>query len=56
VIGSTFKIGGESHKDLAITEPEWQAFLHDFQTTLDKFRPQSKRSYSPLLRVRRVIS
>lgn len=28
----------ESHKDLAITEAEWQAFLADFQATLDHFQ------------------
>ena len=27
----------DSHKDLGIIETEWQAFLEDFQTTLDKF-------------------
>ena len=27
----------ESHEHLDITEPEWQAFLNDFQLTLDKF-------------------
>ncbi|MBL9085018.1 MAG: group 1 truncated hemoglobin [Planctomycetales bacterium] len=32
--GKTMK---ESHKHLGITEPEWQAFLQDFQVTLDKF-------------------
>src|SRR5213076_31776 len=33
--GKTMK---ESHADLAITEPEWQVFLRDFQITLDKFQ------------------
>jgi hemoglobin len=28
----------ESHKDLKITSKEWEAFLHDFQQTLDKFK------------------
>jgi hemoglobin len=32
--GKTMK---ESHEHLGITEPEWQAFLQDFQATLDKF-------------------
>jgi hemoglobin len=27
----------ESHAHLGITEPEWQVFLRDLQTTLDKF-------------------
>jgi hemoglobin len=27
----------ESHKDLKITSDEWEAFLDDFQQTLDKF-------------------
>ena len=27
----------ESHKDLMITAPEWEAFLDDLQQTLDKF-------------------
>lgn len=26
----------QSHKDLRITSKEWQAFLDDFQQTLDK--------------------
>jgi hemoglobin len=28
---------GDSHRHLMITEEEWQAFLDDFQQTLDKF-------------------
>ena len=28
----------ESHKDLKITSQEWEAFLDDFQQTLDKFQ------------------
>jgi hemoglobin len=28
----------ESHKDLKITSKEWEAFLDDFQQTLDKFK------------------
>jgi hemoglobin len=27
----------DSHRHLKITEPEWQAFVDDFQQTLDKF-------------------
>src|SRR5216117_583073 len=27
----------ESHRDMAITPGEWQAFMEDLQTTLDKF-------------------
>jgi hemoglobin len=35
---------GDSHRDLMITEAEWQAFLDDFQQTLDKFQvPQAER-------------
>ncbi len=33
--GKTMK---ESHEHLNITESEWQSFLGDFQTTLDKFQ------------------
>lgn len=33
--GKTMK---ESHQDLAITEAQWQAFLRDFDATLDKFQ------------------
>jgi hemoglobin len=29
---------GDSHRHLMITEEEWQAFLDDFQQTLDKFK------------------
>jgi hemoglobin len=28
---------GDSHRHLMITEEEWQAFMEDFQQTLDKF-------------------
>lgn len=28
---------GDSHRHLMITEEEWQAFIEDFQQTLDKF-------------------
>lgn len=28
---------GDSHRHLMITEEEWQAFVEDFQQTLDKF-------------------
>lgn len=39
--GKTMK---ESHQDLAITEAEWQAFLRDFDATLDKFQvPPAER-------------
>ena len=35
---------GDSHRDLMITEAEWQAFMDDFQRTLDKFQvPQAER-------------
>lgn len=35
---------GDSHRDLMITEVEWQAFMDDFQQTLDKFEvPQAER-------------
>jgi hemoglobin len=34
----------DSHKDLMITEAEWQASLDDFQQTLDKFQvPQTEQ-------------
>ncbi|QDU31364.1 Group 1 truncated hemoglobin GlbN [Anatilimnocola aggregata] len=34
----------ESHEHLAITEPEWQVFLQDFQDSLDKFQvPQAEQ-------------
>jgi hemoglobin len=29
---------GDSHRDLKITPQEWEAFLEDFQQTLDKFQ------------------
>ena len=39
--GKTMKV---SHEHLGITEPEWQAFLKDFQATLDKFQvPQAEQ-------------
>ena len=34
----TGKSMAESHKDLKITSKEWDAFLDDFQQTLDKFK------------------
>ena len=35
----------DSHADLAITEPEWQAFLDDLRQTFDKFQvPAVERS------------
>ncbi|MGQ0733594.1 MAG: hypothetical protein ACT4QD_08070 [Acidobacteriota bacterium] len=34
----------DSHQALAITAAEWQAFLDDFQQTLDKFSvPQAEQ-------------
>jgi hemoglobin len=34
----TGKSMAESHRDLKITSKEWEAFLDDFQQTLDKFK------------------
>src|SRR5438094_7731655 len=35
---------GDSHRHLMITEGEWQAFMDDFQQTLDKFHvPQPEQ-------------
>ena len=35
---------GDSHRHLMITEGEWQAFMDDFQRTLDKFQvPQPEQ-------------
>jgi hemoglobin len=35
---------GDTHRDLMITEPEWQAFMDDLNQTLDKFQvPQAER-------------
>ena len=35
---------GDSHRHLMITEEEWQAFMDDFQQTLDKFQvPQPEQ-------------
>ena len=34
----TGKSMADSHKDLKITGTEWEAFLDDFQQTLDKFK------------------
>src|SRR5580658_3800881 len=34
----TGKSMAESHKDLKITSKEWEAFLNDFQQTLNKFK------------------
>jgi len=35
----------DSHKDLMITQGEWEAFLDDFQQTLDKFAvPESEQA------------
>lgn len=34
----------DSHQHLQVTEGEWQAFLDDFQQTLDKFKvPQAEQ-------------
>ena len=38
----TGKSMAESHKDLKITTKEWEAFLDDFQQTLDKLCPPLK--------------
>ncbi len=38
----TGKSMAESHKDLKITGKEWEAFLDDFQQTLDKFKVPSE--------------
>jgi hemoglobin len=36
---------GDSHRHLMITPKEWQAFLDDFQQTLDKFNvPQAEQA------------
>jgi hemoglobin len=35
---------GDSHRHLMITEDEWQAFMDDFQQTLDRFQvPQAEQ-------------
>jgi hemoglobin len=35
----------DSHRDLMITAPEWEAFLDDFQQTLEKFGvPQAEQA------------
>lgn len=35
---------GDSHRHLMITEDEWQAFMDDFQQTLDRFQvPQPEQ-------------
>jgi hemoglobin len=35
---------GDVHRDLMITEAEWEAFMDDLQQTLDKFQvPQAER-------------
>ncbi len=35
----------DSHRDLLITADEWQAFIDDFNETLDKFGvPQQERA------------
>jgi hemoglobin len=36
---------GDAHRRLIITDQEWQAFMDDFQTTLDKFEvPQPEQA------------
>ena len=36
---------GDSHRHLMITPEEWQAFMDDFQQTLDKFNvPQAEQA------------
>jgi hemoglobin len=34
----TGKSMADSHRNLKITSDEWQAFMEDFQQTLDKFK------------------
>lgn len=35
----------DSHRDLMITAPEWEAFLDDFRQTLEKFGvPQAEQA------------
>ena len=38
----TGKSMADSHRDLKITGAEWEAFLDDFQQTLDKFKVPTK--------------
>jgi hemoglobin len=38
----TGKSMADSHKDLKITGTEWEAFLGDFQQTLDKFKVRAE--------------
>jgi hemoglobin len=41
----TGKSMSDSHSHLDITDDEWQAFLHDFRQTLDKFKvPEAERA------------
>jgi hemoglobin len=36
---------GDAHRHLIVTDQEWQAFMDDFQTTLDKFEvPQTEQA------------
>ena len=36
---------GDAHRHLIITDQDWQAFMDDFQTTLDKFEvPQPEQA------------
>ena len=52
--GRTMK---ESHKDMNITEKEWDAMAADFKKTLDKFesRKRNKRTLSLLLKAPNLI-
>ncbi len=48
----------EMHKDLLITPKEWQAFLDDFQQTLDKFnvpQPEQAELFSIIESTREAI-
>jgi len=41
----TGKSMSATHAHLAITDPEWQAFLDDFRQTLDQFNvPEAERA------------
>ena len=48
----------ETHKDLLITPQEWQAFLDDFQQTLDQFnvpQPEQKELFAIVESTREAI-
>ncbi len=39
-----WSFNGDAHRHLMIADQEWQAFMDDFQTTLDKFEvPQPEQ-------------